>query len=511
MSSSLPLMDSKIDSLITGQAVQNGRLNFHDKALALYEKAIIAAPDSAGVYAARSNTFRLMGNLEAALADARKAIELAPAQREGWIKLSHALVQGKQYDEALSAIDRAIELAPKVSGLYTIRARIHESQGRLEKALADRTASIECDPTQSFIYKRRGEAHFNLGHYDEALADIARSIELNPHDHSNLMWIPPNRVAACPSEGFRKGLLELADKTVELTDHGLGACATRGWLLAEFGQEEKALADLKTVFDVLAKDDELDGHLYELSNLCGHLVHRQEMVPYLAKMAGIQRRRSFVSYWVALVQLGAGQLDLYRDVCRGMVQLFQGTESPTKAYWVAWTCLLGPEAVDDYAPVVRLAEQAVEADPDSEAYLNAAGGIFYRAGRLEQAIERLTEADNLIEDPETASTSLPGCSFDIEVSSAYTWFFLAMAHHELGHDAEAEKWFDKAIEWTDKVLREHEQQTTRMTWNRRLTLKLFRREAESMLESDAGESSEKSNEETAPPPATEDTATDEQP
>lgn len=53
-----------------------------------------------------------------------------------------------------------------------------------------------------------------------------------------------------------------------------------------------------------------------------------------------------------------------------------------------------------------------------------------------------------------------------------------MAHHKLGHDDEAKTWLDKAIEWTDKLLAEHEAGTTTVAWNRRLTLKLLREEAE---------------------------------
>jgi tetratricopeptide (TPR) repeat protein len=33
---------------------------------------------------------------------------------------------------------------------------------------------------------------------------------------------------------------------------------------------------------------------------------------------------------------------------------------------------------------------------------------------------------------------------------ASDWFFLAMAHWQLGHKDEARTWYDKAIEWMDK-------------------------------------------------------------
>ena len=68
---------------------------------------------------------------------------------------------------------------------------------------------------------------------------------------------------------------------------------------------------------------------------------------------------------------------------------------------------------------------AVEAEPESNVYLKTLGGILYRAGRLEEAARRLAEANDLIEEPDSRSASTP----------AYTWYLLAMVHHELAEDA----------------------------------------------------------------------------
>jgi hypothetical protein len=86
-------------------------------------------------------------------------------------------------------------------------------------------------------------------------------------------------------------------------------------------------------------------------------------------------------------------------------------------------------------------------------------------------------ADELAREPESASTSSP----------AYGWYFLAMAHQADGQPEEAQKWLAKAVEWTDKVVREDEEGTASLSWNRRLTLKLLREEAEAMIEKEGRE------------------------
>lgn len=112
-----------------------------------------------------------------------------------------------------------------------------------EEALADLDKAVELGPFRSFTYKWRGLVHFHLKNYDLALDDIRKAVELRPEDRSNLIWIPPSQVAACPDAGFRRGLLELADKNIELTNHAPHAYATRARLRAAFGYHDQAPDD----------------------------------------------------------------------------------------------------------------------------------------------------------------------------------------------------------------------------------------------------------------------------
>jgi hypothetical protein len=92
---------------------------------------------------------------------------------------------------------------------------------------------------------------------------------------------------------------------------------------------------------------------------------------------------------------------------------------------------------------------------------------------LSEATQRLAEADRLAQQ----------IGEDQPCSPAHPWYFLAMAHHGLGHREEANKWLDKAVSWTDKVLREADLGTADHTWNRRQTLMLLRDEVEALLKS----------------------------
>ena len=89
-------------------------------------------------------------------------------------------------------------------------------------------------------------------------------------------------------------------------------------------------------------------------------------------------------------------------------------------------CALGPKAVADFAPVVALAEGAVKAGGNARERhdrLNTLGAVLCRAGRYQEARQRLDE-------------SIRAAGKD---AAAADWLFLALVHLGLDDPAEAEK------------------------------------------------------------------------
>ncbi len=96
-----------------------------------------------------------------------------------------------------------------------------------------------------------------------------------------------------------------------------------------------------------------------------------------------------------------------------------------------WELVSGPEPQRDYERAMALARRAVELVPDNAMYLNALGVALYRTGQFEKAIA-------------TLERSLTAGHIRID---GMDLFFLAMAHHRLGHRAEARAAFDSAVRW----------------------------------------------------------------
>jgi tetratricopeptide (TPR) repeat protein len=121
---------------------------------------------------------------------------------------------------------------------------------------------------------------------------------------------------------------------------------------------------------------------------------------------------------------------------------------------LAWLLATCPEAkFRDVKKAVEFAKKAVEMAPKEGTHRKTLGAAQYRAGDWKESIAALEKSMELRNG---------GDSFE--------WFFLAMAHWQLGTKDDARKWYDRAAEWMDKNATDNDE------------LRRFRDEAEKLLE-----------------------------
>jgi WD40 repeat protein/serine/threonine protein kinase len=167
----------------------------------------------------------------------------------------------------------------------------------------------------------------------------------------------------------------------------------------------------------------------------------------------------------ALFRRVAGDQSGYRATCRQMLEKFGAAGIvPHAANTIAWTCALGPGAVDDYAAVVRFAELGIAGRPETNR-LNTLGAVLFRAGRFEEAIKAIER-----------SIEAHGAG-----GAVYDALFLAMAHHKLGHTDEARRWLKRAGAPSPILLKKADAAGD-TSWIPRLEHELLRQEAATMVD-----------------------------
>jgi WD40 repeat protein/tetratricopeptide (TPR) repeat protein len=190
-------------------------------------------------------------------------------------------------------------------------------------------------------------------------------------------------------------------------------------------------------------------------------------------------------YRQALVQLAIGDTTGYRATCTGMLDRFRPDDRAEEAPLVGMVCSLAPGGVADPARLLALLEKAVQSHAEDGVALSALGAVLYRAGRFDEAVQRLDEA---------AKAPHYGAGWSEQGGRACTGFLLALCHRRLGRAAEARQKLEQAMRGFEAATQPEPAGESRYVawpfpgwtgapppWWQRLQLQLLRREAEGLI------------------------------
>jgi Flp pilus assembly protein TadD len=170
----------------------------------------------------------------------------------------------------------------------------------------------------------------------------------------------------------------------------------------------------------------------------------------------------------AYASLAAGEPDGYRTVCRAFAERYSETGSLSLINTLAWTCSVGPRALDDLKALAGRLEKVMGSQRKEHALVNTLGALLYRAGELGPAIEALEASRTL----------------DRQGGTFHDWLFLAMALRQQDRREDAAAALAKATALIDKLLAPATGPSSlRPTpeWYDRLSTDLLRKEAEGMI------------------------------
>jgi len=411
-------------------------LNREAEAFAAYQKAVDLDPECSTAHRGLGIVYRGRGKLPEAAAAFRRAIATGSQSAAVHYLLGHTLREQRIFPEAAAAYRRSLELeAANVPVYLRLGEVLCDHLRDYDQAAYYFRRATELAPASAPAYAGLGNALDRQGKPVEAIAAYQQAVTHNPkhfvaHNNLGFLWMRRGKVdeaAAALTEALR----HKPDFT--LAQENLGTLA---WRLA--GDPDPGVRDPGRA-----------------AGLVRQLLALDLGPNMLAAYAPI----------LLLVGDAAG----YRRACERVLQNHGNTADPRAAYLVARIGGLAPGPGPDPAQLVRLADRAVRAEPVPH-YLHVLGLAHYRAGQFDRAIDRLTES---VDGNWTAN--------------AANWLVMAMAHHRLGHAAEALKLFDKAVRLIDPPwVKEPEAGLKALHRHDFMACVVLRREAEALLGVRAG-------------------------
>ncbi|MGE0434647.1 MAG: protein kinase, partial [Planctomycetota bacterium] len=152
-------------------------------ALAEIDLAIAAAPraQSAGYWLDKGRILAMMRRVPEAIAALDEAIRIEPWYQNGYTNRGEIRRRAGDLDGAIDDLTRAIEIYPRdVSLLHRVAA--YTEKGDVESAIADLTRLIRLRTQLATTYRMRGVLRHKRGELEGALADFSRALYREPGD-----------------------------------------------------------------------------------------------------------------------------------------------------------------------------------------------------------------------------------------------------------------------------------------------------------------------------------------
>jgi tetratricopeptide (TPR) repeat protein len=397
-----------------------------DEAIGFYRAALALRPQSPGVYVNLGNALNSRGKPTEAEAIFRKAVALKPDHYSAHSGLGLALLMQRKPAESEAAYRKSIALKPDNAKAHLNLGYVLGQQKKLAEAEAAYRKAIELKPDYASAYKNLGNVLQNQeGKSAEAEVAYRKASELKSDDataYCGLGDVLQKQGKSAEAEAACRKAIELKpDFALAYTNLGVVLFA-QGKLAAAEAADRKAIElkpDDAVAYTNLGADLGAQGKLAEAEAACRKATELQPN--YDKAWRGLAAALREQSRWREA-----------EVACRKCVELQpRDASAQNDLAWLLAACP-GPKFRDP-AEAVRLANQAVELAPKNSSFWNTLGVAHYRAGDWTPALGALHKAMDLSEG---------GDSND--------WFFVAMAHWQLGHHDEARKWYTRAAEWMQK-------------------------------------------------------------
>lgn len=268
--------------------------------------AIERNPSIIGAYECRAIARQKNNNLEGALEDYQKGLELDPYNKNMMLNKAITLVALQDTAAAISTLDTLIYRNKRFAEAYFTRANIGLQSKDTLQALQDINLAIELDKGQSDFYATRALVYYQREQYKESVQNFDEAIALN----SNFYGYYFNRALSKYFLEDLRGTMADLDQVVKLDPSVTTAYFNRGLLRAQVGDDNNAIADFDKVIgrepdnymalynraELRLKTGNLKGSISDLNKVLGAYPHfapgfymRSEAKRKAGQMQGAER------------------------------------------------------------------------------------------------------------------------------------------------------------------------------------------------------------------------------
>lgn len=202
-------------------------------------KAIELDPNLMIAYRSRAQLWAAMGDQQKALRDFDAVLRLDPDRTDALDARAEMRLQWNDLNGAIADLTEAIQLSPQSPGLLFNRGMTYSRLGNYQASIADFTSGILLQPKDAVAYRERGRSYLGLQQLPNAIKDLTRSIELDP---KSAVTYDLRCFVRLGIEDYR-GAISDCTTAIKLNPNYAIAYADRGYAWLGLNDPQKAIQD----------------------------------------------------------------------------------------------------------------------------------------------------------------------------------------------------------------------------------------------------------------------------
>jgi tetratricopeptide (TPR) repeat protein len=183
---------------------QNGQV---DEAIIQYQKALEIDPEYAKAHYNLGNALFQKGRVDEAMEHYQKALKIQPQYAEAHNNLGNVLRQKGRVDEAIIQYQKALKIEPDFAMAHHNLGMVLDQKGLVDEAITQYQKALAIQPADADAHINLGIALFKKGRVDEAIARFQKALEISPgnpkacYNLARAAWL----LATSPEPSVRNG------------------------------------------------------------------------------------------------------------------------------------------------------------------------------------------------------------------------------------------------------------------------------------------------------------------
>lgn len=297
-------------------------------------------------------------------------------------QLSRAYRRSEQYDLALAEANRAITLAPALAEPYARRSSAYIAKEQYQLAIDDSNKAIALDPKLALGYVGRAKAYEIFGNYQKEINDINMAIALEPKNYHNYIL----KATGLEGLGQHDKALEAIKISLSLMPKQPHPHTARGYLYGLAGNYQKAIPEFTAALKSNPQSSQV--YLYRATAFAGLKQYRRALEDCNRGLS-LNKKQSFLFIERGYINLCLGKLhnavEDYTNAIKLAPKRTDGYTLRANAY----------NALGHYPKQIEDLTEAITISPQTASLYENRGTSYYHLGELEKAIADSKKAISL--------------------------------------------------------------------------------------------------------------------